>query len=354
MTSSRNFSDGSEASPLFLSAADSARRLVAAAGLGNVTDLRSLPGGRNNRGFQVTAGGCAYFLKCFFRHPDDPRDRFGAERAFLEYAAAGDVIAVPRLLAVDERAGALLCEFVDGRGPTPGTIGPRHVDAALDLMQALARGRNSHEADRLPAASEACFSLKDHIAIVDRRMQHLQAIADRDDVAHAALGFLQARLQPCWRSMRAGVLAQGRRHPVLAGPLDRGQRIVSPSDFGFHNAIEAPDGRLTFIDFEYAGWDDPAKLVGDFFAQPAVPVPEAFYPGFRDAVCHLAADPQPMRQRCDLLRPLHRLKWCGILLNEFLPVDGRRRAFANGAQNDPRPGQLVKAERLLTAIEDGF
>ena len=55
---------------------------------------------------------------------------------------------------------------------------------------------------------------------------------------------------------------------------------MSPSDFGFHNALATPGGRLVFIDFEYAGWDDPAKLANDFFCQPAVPVDARFYDDF--------------------------------------------------------------------------
>ena len=42
---------------------------------------------------------------------------------------------------------------------------------------------------------------------------------------------------------------------------------MSPSDFGFHNVIKKDDF-LYFIDFEYAGLDDPVKLICDFYCQP--------------------------------------------------------------------------------------
>ena len=87
-----------------------------------------------------------------------------------------------------------------------------------------------------------------------------------------------SRLRPffrsAWRALRAGALAAlGRTPPAWAGPLGEADRVVSPSDFGFHNALRTEDGRLAFLDFEYAGWDDPAKLVCDFELQPAVPAP---------------------------------------------------------------------------------
>ena len=51
------------------------------------------------------------------------------------------------------------------------------------------------------------------------------------------------------------------------------EKSLSPSDFGFHNMLIDKNGRLRFIDFEYAGWDDPAKIICDFFCQPKFPVP---------------------------------------------------------------------------------
>ena len=79
----------------------------------------------------------------------------------------------------------------------------------------------------------------------------------------------------------------------LDRPLDPADRCVSPSDFGFHNALREPSGRLRFIDFEYAGWDDPAKLVCDFFCQPAVPAPAGAFDRFAAAVGEGFAEPNP-------------------------------------------------------------
>jgi hypothetical protein len=43
------------------------------------------------------------------------------------------------------------------------------------------------------------------------------------------------------------------------------ERVFSPSDFGLHNTLRKPGGQLIFLDFEDSGWDDPAKLMADFF-----------------------------------------------------------------------------------------
>ena len=54
-------------------------------------------------------------------------------------------------------------------------------------------------------------------------------------------------------------------HPDFNMELEEDEKIISPSDFGLHNAKLGEDGKLAFFDFEYAGWDDPAKTIADFF-----------------------------------------------------------------------------------------
>ena len=105
---------------------------------------------------------------------------------------------------------------------------------------------------------------------------------------------------------------------------------------------------MRFLDFEYAGWDDPAKMVCDFFCQPAVPVPLHFYD---DVVGRVAAvsGGSSLPQRIGLLLPVYQLKWCCILLNDFLPLGRRRRSFAGGtaAQEEQKARQLQKARQAL-------
>src|ERR1019366_5574171 len=122
-----------------------------------------------------------------------------------------------------------------------------------------------------------------------------------------------------------------------------------PSDFGFHNALMADDGTLRFLDFEYAGWDDPAKTVCDFFCQPACPAPLECYADFADAVAEATAHPALSRRRFDLLLPMYRLKWCCIMLNDFLPAGAGRRRFALHGLDvlERKEQQLHKAHAAL-------
>ena len=125
----------------------------------------------------------------------------------------------------------------------------------------------------------------------------------------------------------------------LSASLPSKHRVPSPSDFGFHNAMVEADGRLRFFDFEYAGWDDPAKAVGDFFSHPGVAVPQdQFEPFVMQALAPYEENAQHMATRVRLLEPISQVKWCCIILNEFLPAAARRRNFANPGANPPVGG----------------
>ena len=98
--------------------------------------------------------------------------------------------------------------------------------------------------------------------------------------------------------------------------IDARDCCLSPSDFGFHNALTGPAG-LGFLDFEYAGRDDPAKLVSDFFCQPEIPVPMRYHAGFIARLAQGLRLDAAGRARCRILLDAYRIKWTCIILNEF-------------------------------------
>jgi hypothetical protein len=321
--------------------------LLATAGLPPASSIERLAGGGNNRTYRVETAAGPALIKEYFRHAADPRDRLGAEQAFLQFAWAHGVRAIPQPLACDRGAGIGIYEFLAGRKLAPREVTAAHVDEAAAFFAAVNRHRHDPDAAALPVASEACFSLAEHLACVDRRIARLATIEPESDLHRRAAALVAERLMPAWQQVRA-VMASGL---PLDAPLAAADRVISPSDFGFHNCI-ATDSGLKFIDFEYAGWDDPAKTVCDFFCQPAVPVPHEHFGRFLAAVANGSRDPAALRERVSLLLPVYELKWCCIMLNEFLPLGDDRRTFARGSEAHAarRLGQLEKVEASLTRL----
>jgi len=307
--------------------------------LGTEVHLEAAPRGGNSRVYIARANGRKYAVKQYFRHHADERDRLHAERSFLQFAAAAGISVVPRVIAADADQGIGVYEFISGRALGPADVSADRVREAARFFLHL----NAHraEAASLPLASEACFTVTDHLKMVDTRVERLKAITD------AAARRFATELERRWLASRSAIAKR-------ATDLEKGfERCVSPSDFGFHNALLRESGELAFLDFEYAGWDDPAKMLCDFFTHPALPVPPEHFDEF--AAMTMAFSPQAaaLEARARALLPLFQLKWCCIMLNEFVPGAAERRRFANPQQDEAaaRARQLDKAGALLASIQ---
>lgn len=322
-----------------------AATLIDRAGLQRPRSLARLAGGRNNQVLRIdTAAGAPLVLKRYFSDPRDTRNRLTAEWDFLVRAWSDGVRAIPQPLAKDESAQAALYSFVPGRKLGTAELTEAHIDAAADFILAINAQRHAN----LAPASDACFSISDHLDLVARRLLRLAALDPQAPCAADAEDFVFATLRPMWETVRERAAREA--HALGLDPhleLTESECWLSPSDFGFHNALAEEGGRLVFLDFEYAGRDDPAKLVLDFLCQPQVPVPSHYRDRF---LARLGLDDHA-RARCNMLLDTCRIKWACILLNDFLPVGEARRAFAETNDRQTRcAAQLEKAKAMLSEI----
>jgi aminoglycoside phosphotransferase (APT) family kinase protein len=324
-----------------------AQRLTAQAGRSAPRALTRLAGGRNNQVFRLDTDDGPLVLKRYFKDARDSRDRLGAEWSFVSHAWSRGIRVVPEPLACDPPEQAGLYSFVQGRKLAPTELTSAHVNAAIDFVLAV----NERPRPTLAPGSEACFSLADHVSTIERRVARLAKLDD--GVPHVdEARQLVPRLQLMWDAVKtligAGMALEGLKMSQALGP---DQQCLSPSDFGFHNALLDDTGRVTFLDFEYAGRDDPAKLVSDFFCQPDVPVPLSLHGHFIDRLAQgLGLDPAGVA-RCRVLLDAYQIKWTCIILNDFLALGAARRAFADtGAWAERCAAQLAKAEAKLALV----
>lgn len=299
--------------------------------------------GRNSAVHKLRNAGGLWLLKNYFQHPNDSRDRLGTEFQFLSVCNRHGVDAVPRALAMDRALNTALYSFLPGARPT--VLTDEHISQAVRFIVALDGLRGAQEAAALPLASDACLSWQAHLDLASSRVARLLAVTPASPVEQQAHDFVRDTLAPAWRRLDGAVRAE--IDPAeLGAELPAASRILSPSDFGFHNTLEA-DGKLAFVDFEYAGWDDPAKLICDFQCQPELPVSAEQGRQFARALCASLDDGAAVARRVDLLLPLHRVKWCCILLNEFRVEDRQRRLHAGLDQAALLETQLAKARHYF-------
>ncbi|HIB88220.1 TPA: aminoglycoside phosphotransferase family protein [Candidatus Poribacteria bacterium] len=308
-------------------------------------DISPLKGGGNNRVFKVKVNGDFYLLKSYFCHPLDPRDRLETEFSFIHFACENGIQCVPKPIALDRKHQMALYQFIEGKQLTNLEIKEVHVQQAINFFKELNKYRNTDSAKKLPDASEACFSIQDHVSIVSERIKNLKEIENQE-----VQDFITQALVPIWERVKDQILDQlSESISLSSNRIAAEHQRISPSDFGFHNAILARNDQLYFIDFEYAGWDDPAKMVCDFFCHPAVPVDFNFFDLFVRAISGVYPC---FSYTCKLLLPIHQIKWSCIMLNDFLPIDGKRRKFADTIVDHEKhkANQLQKAKKNLQRI----
>ena len=296
-----------------MTATETASSLLARIGKPAPQCVLPLPGGRNNRVWRVDCSTESFLLKSYFWSESDPRDRLGQEWAFLEFLGSIGSCKAPEPLAKDAPSRFALLEFIAGDPPQEITESDI-LDAAEFLAEMNAQPAF---AKSLPPVSEACFSIQAHLETTAARIDRLQQIQSTSEDHEKAVVFIRDTLLPLWHELRKRIeaLPDSARHEILAPS----ERCLSPSDFGFHNALRQSDGTLRYVDFEYAGWDDPAKTLIDFTNQPDRLLPESLAALFLEKTIPLFRNPYALRQRVTLLTPLYQLKWACICLNAFFP-----------------------------------
>jgi hypothetical protein len=322
-----------------------------------VRTLEPVTGGGNNRVYGVAlADGRKVAAKCYPSQKEDLRDRLGVEFGGLSFLADQGVgSALPQPLAADHKAGVALYEWIEGAAVSatdPAARKPGDVDQALELLGKLHELRLVPGAKNLPPGSDPCFSGADLVAGIAGRRVRLGEVAKDNDSLRA---FLSGKFDPALE----GVMQGAARNYEAAG-MDFGAaipergRTLSPSDFGFHNARRREDGSLVFLDFEYFGWDDPVKLTADILMHPGMVLSAEEETKFRTGLAEINREDPAYGKRFSALWPLFGLRWCLILLNEFLPERWFRRVYADGGLDHTaaQTRQLDKAEDMLRRVEE--
>jgi hypothetical protein len=318
-------------------ATDARTALFERAGILEPLHIEAIGHGRNSRVERVSNDRGEWILKHYHAAGANLRDRLATEYAFLEYLNTHRVERVARPIGADRDAHLALYTKLEGQRVTRVT--DDHVRQAADFIRAINAHARSAQAHTLQRAADACAAWGDHLALARSRVAQLVNLPAESDIEHEAHAWALDTLAPTWHAIEASLNA----HALATDPVTP---ILSPSDFGFHNALD--DGTtLSFVDFEYAGWDDPAKLACDFVCQPEIPVDAAQATLFIDLLAQQLAPHSTFVERVTLLLPVHRIKWCCILLNEFRAEHRARRLHAGASPEGMLAAQLDKARHYF-------
>lgn len=324
-----------------------------------VVSVERIGEGRNSRVYRLTCiDSYEYAAKFYFRHGADSRDRLGVEFSSLQFLWENGVRCIPRSIASDRDSGCAVYEYIQGKKISSQEVTHSDIDFAVQFLARLKELKDRKGSSHLAIASDACFSIQAIIDNIEQRSSKLSSILDSGSQYNALHAFLTQDFAPTFSEITEWCRSSLDRAGItFASVLGYAEKTLSPSDFGFHNALRRNNGEIVFLDFEYFGWDDPAKMVADVLLHPGMNLSIGLKQRFaNDVLCRFEEYPH-LAERIRIVYPLFGLKWCLILLNEFLPEQLLRRQFAgtsNHRQSDMQMKQLAKAKQMLQTIKEEY
>ncbi len=332
--------------------------------------LNRIEGGKNNQVYLLTTKNRntkpqKYLLKVYYSHPNDQRNRLETEFTSLSYLWEQGIRTIPKPIiksspVTTNQPKIALYTFIEGTKITPEEITESDIDAAASFLKQINKTRQSSPTP-FTNASDACFTTQDYINIIHRRLQHLNQTPNHTAIQHKLHHFLTHQFLPqLEKTLTKTKSLLTEQQLTLNTPCP--EKILSPCDFGFHNALrtlnlhtgnsQTKQEPMIFLDFEYFGIDDPLKTISDFLLHPAMQLNETNKKIFSTNILSHLNNPKT-NQRLQIIYPLVGLIWCLIILNEFVPEHQSRRNFANHpAEEKTKEIQLEKAQQMLNHIQE--
>ncbi|MBF0610350.1 MAG: phosphotransferase [Magnetococcales bacterium] len=287
--------------------------------LAEPVQLVKITGGGNHGLLHLTAKTGEYALKYDPLPAGDGRDRIANEWQAIAFMWQQGVRVVPQPVAWRQEERCALYGWV--RGEPIREVDAGVVAAMGAFLQQLTALQDDPVAQTLPLASDAFVSPAHAAQQVERRRQRLLQEGEGLE------SFLLQEFTPIMEKVvEAAQQALGETW-CQPSPL-----MLSPSDFGIHNMMRRIDGEIVFLDMDYFGWDDPAKLTSDVLWHPAMHLSPAMQQHWLTMVRGWVADLSGWSQRWQVLHPLNGLIWCLILLNPFTPTGWHRLAYGGNRQ----------------------
>lgn len=308
-----------------------------------VSELRR---GGNSRIFQVETPSARYALKKY--PPSDNRNRLEVEAAALRFLERQGIGRTPRIVAAAPDLRFALLSWIDGDAVE--AVGDADVAEFAAFQIALDEAIDDRARTDIGEASEACLSGSRILSHIERRYARLEAV--KHDVADFAAFFDDTLVPSLDRFTNAAHEAYRRLGLDFAEDIAPPFRTLIPSDLGAHNALRGPDGKLSFLDFEYFGWDDPLTSIANFVMHPGMRLEDRQKAAYQRALLgHFRGHAEAARLAA--LMPLYGLRWCAIILGELLPERWQHRKESNSAAaswDQVRREQIDKARRLVTSL----
>jgi len=309
--------------------------------------ITPLSGGANNTLHKVESESQTFVLKKY-RLLSGGHDRFLHEEKFYHWIQDQNIRNTPKVYAWDKESRQGLFSFIKGSFPSE-PISDDQIKQLSDFILRLNVNREHAHKLEIPMATDTALSIAGHLENVGGRLSKLKERVDHSDKLKPIRDFLNEELLPRWEFIYKSSLSSD----LIDFKISKSDQVLSPSDIGFHNTLQSSKNKLSFFDFEYAGWDDPCKMCCDFLLQPRYAISSDQSIFFENEVSSLLSSQaqEIFPHRLQLLKPIHCIKWCCIFFNELTNEgfeDKQSRLAKDRLLFDDMDQQIVKAKQYLS------
>lgn len=274
-----------------------------------ITKIKQLKGRKNSKIYKIEFKNNNYAI--IKKYPDrfsDNRLRIEREIEALKVLNKYRFKNIPRIIAFDKEFNILIMEYINGYAPKKISI--EDLNQSIKFIQKIKK-ININRLNYPFYAVESCENFRNLISQINYKFKDLVRASNTSTVLKKHLNnVLKKTMNNLFKTKKNSKL-----YKFLYKKYKNDNLILSPSDFGFHNTIKSK--KLYFIDFEYFGIDDPAKLVIDFILHPGMRLKTQLKKKWLRANLSLFSQNPYFKERLVFLIPFFAIRWALIVLNDF-------------------------------------
>jgi len=320
-------------------------------------DLSQLTGSLSHRVYKCKGNDGNFYLMKYYHRPDPTSD----VNLVNEYNSSlfmwnHGINQIPEPVNIDVNTRISIYRFINGSRLDPKDVGEEQIGQLVDFLSALHDLSKVEDSAEMTPAGESFFSLDQLFAEIDNKIESLKSYDESNPYGIELKCFIESNLMKGLESLKSDASMLYESYDLSDSDLILYEwTTLSPSDFGFHNALLDDDGKLFFLDFEFFGRDDPVKVVSDFILRPEADLNKKLYFAFlRRIIPIYQKEERTFKERLESIFPLIAVKTLLLPLADFEPenFNKRKQKLSDEKINEIMKKQLQKAEDLVGTIQE--
>jgi thiamine kinase-like enzyme len=302
-------------------------------GYSEITYFKEIKEGINSQVYKLRVGKDNLVVKVYNKKN---KLRIKREKIFYDYLRSIKNNNVIEPIGFNIKSNLAIFPCIEGKKIKK--IKNNHIKELLNFLRQI----NKKKSIKLPLAVDGIKNRNNHIKLCELKIDQMKKIRIDSLIKKKFMFFLKEKIIPKFNQIKMNYYKQ-KTFCIEKNNLLKDDMIVSPSDFGFHNIIQS-NNKFFFFDFEYAGLDDPIKLICDFYCQPNQILTQTQKKMFIRNIPFKKNSLKQLELYTKIFLPFHKLKWCCIILNEFKNENINSSRKLSNERNQIMKIQLRKAK----------